>query len=85
MHLKLLQKESFKGTVDLIGNKITDKITKVSNNSLQNHSETDTNKHDKKRYITPDEIQEIIYELRLKQYNVGLSKNNKSFEKFTTK
>ena len=81
---RVIQRTS-EGTVDLISNKITDKITKVSNNSLQNNSETDTNKLDKKRYITPDEIQEIIYELRLKQYNVGLSKNNKSFEKFTTK
>ena len=70
---RVIQRTS-EGTVDLIGNKISDKITKVSKNSLQNNSETDTNEHDKKRYITPDEIQEIIHELRLKQYNVGLSK-----------
>ena len=70
---RVIQRTS-EGTVDLIGNKISDKITKVSKNSLQNNSETDTNEHDKKRSITPDEIQEIIHELRLKQYNVGLSK-----------
>ena len=54
----------------MIGNKITNKITKVSKNSQQNNSETVTNKHDKEipkeRYISPEEIQEIIDELRLK-------------------
>ena len=34
-------------TGDLIGNKITDKITKVSKNSQQNNSETVTNENDK--------------------------------------
>ena len=56
-------------TGDLIGNKIADKITKVSKNSQQNNSETVTNDHDKEtpneRYISPEERQKIIDNLRL--------------------
>ena len=52
---------------DLIGNKIANKVSK---NSHQNISETGTNEHDKKmskeRYVSPEERQEIIDELRLK-------------------
>ena len=52
-------------TSDLIGNKIANKITKLSKNW-----ETDTNTHDKEihkeRYIFPEERQKIIDELRLK-------------------
>ena len=44
MHLKLLQKEQFKkaaeATVDLIGNKISYKITRTSNTSSKNNLET---------------------------------------------
>ena len=44
-----------KATGDLIGNKISNKITKVSKNSDQNNSETVTYEHDKEipkeRYI----------------------------------
>ena len=47
------------------------KITKVSKNSLNNNSETVTNKNDKeipkKRYISPEERQKIIDNL-IKQY-----------------
>ena len=54
----------------MIGNKITDTITKVSKQLKQNNSEIVTNEHDqemsKERYISPEEIQEIIDELRLK-------------------
>ena len=62
----------------MIGNKIANAvaksydgiITKVSNNSQQNNSETVTNVHDKEipkeRYVSPEERQEIIDELRLK-------------------
>ena len=54
----------------MIGNKIANKITKVSKNSRQDYSETVINKHDKEipkeRYISPKERQEIIDELRLK-------------------
>ena len=53
----------------MIGNKIANIITKVSENSQQNHSETVINEHDKEipeeRYVSPEESQEIIYELRL--------------------
>ena len=62
---------------------------KVSKNLQQNNSETVTNEHDKEipkeRYISPEERQNIIDELKLKQYNNRISKNNKSFKKFTTK
>ena len=64
-------------------------MTKVSKNLQQNDSETittDRNKEiPKERYISPEERQEIIDKLRLKQYNNGISKNHKSFKKFTTK
>ena len=46
------------------------KVTKVSKNSQQNNSETVTNQHvkeiPKKRYISPEERQEVIDEIRLK-------------------
>ena len=44
---------------DLIGDKMTDKFTKVSKTPSQNNSETIKNEHNKqiskKRYISPDE------------------------------
>ena len=50
-------------------NKIVDKITKVQKNSQQNNSETVTDEHDKEipteRYISPEERQKIINDLRL--------------------
>ena len=57
----------------MTGNKIADKITKVSKTLLQSNSETITNEHDKEMpkniyiyiYIYPEERQEIINELRL--------------------
>ena len=62
--------EAAEATGDLIGNEISDKITKVSKYSLQNTSETVTNEHDKKipkeRYISPEKRQGIIDDLRLK-------------------
>ena len=72
MHLKLLQKKvvqkTEEATVDLIGNKIANRII-VSKKSQQINSETVTNKHDKeiskKRYISPEERQKIIGNLRL--------------------
>ena len=52
-------------TGDLIGNTIVNRITKVLNDS-----ETVTNQHDKEMpkeiYISPEEMKEIIDELRLK-------------------
>ena len=35
----------------------------------------------KGRYISSEERQELIDELRLKQYNNGITKNHKSYEK----
>ena len=53
----------------MIGNKIANRITKVSKSSPQNNSETLTNEHDKEiskeRYISPEGIQEIIDEIRI--------------------
>ena len=39
----------------------------------------------KRRYISPEERQEIIDELRLNYYNNGISKNHRSFKNFTRK
>ena len=65
---RVIQKTE-EATDDLIGNKIADRITKVSKYSQQNNSETVTNEDDKEihkeRYIFPEERQEIIDELRL--------------------
>ena len=57
-------------TGDLIGNKIADKITSVSEKSTKelqnNETEVDVERATpKKRYISPEERQEIIDELRL--------------------
>ena len=65
---KVIQKVA-EATGDLIGNKFADKITKISKNLQQNISETITNEHDKEirkeRYISPEERQKIIDDLRL--------------------
>ena len=74
MRLELLQKERFKKTADaigdLIGNKIPNKIRKALKNSEENNSETVANEDDKEirkeRYISPEEREGIIDELRLK-------------------
>ena len=66
--LKLLQGKQFKKTTeatdDMIGNKIVDRIRKVSKSSQQNNIVTVTNDHDKeipkKRYVSPEESQKII-------------------------
>ena len=55
-------------TGDLIGNKIADKIMSVSKKTQNNKSEADSsNAKDvpRKRYISPEEKQQIINELRL--------------------
>ena len=54
-------------TGDLIGNKIADKITSISKKSSNNNNDDDgveLTTH-KKRYISPEERQQIINELRL--------------------
>ena len=75
MHLKPLPKEQFKrivkktaeATHDLIGNKIAVKITKALKNSPQNNLETVTNEEEisKERYVSPEQRQKIIDNLRL--------------------
>ena len=61
----------------------------VSKYLQQKNPQAVTNEHDKEipkeRYVSTREIQEIIDELRLKQHNEGISKNNKNFNKFSTK
>ena len=63
------KKKTVEATDDLIGNKIANRITKVSRNSQQNNSETVTDEHDKEipkeRYISLEEKQKIIDNLRL--------------------
>ena len=59
----------------------------VSKNSQQNNSETVINEHDKEipkeRYISPEERQKTIDDLRLiKQYN-ATAKNNKFVRQYT--
>ena len=64
---KAIQKAA-EATGDLIGNKIADKITTVSKKPQNNESEADSNSLKdvpKKRYISPEERQQIIDELRL--------------------
>ena len=56
-------------TGDLIGNKLADKITSISkkssnNNNNNNNDDVELTTH-KKRYISPEERQKIINELRL--------------------
>ena len=74
---KRLNKEQFKVTGDVIGNKTADKITSVSkkksnnnNDNNNNINNNNNNEHlelttDKKRYISPEERQQIIDELIL--------------------
>ena len=56
-------------TGDLIGNKIADKITSVSKKKSNNNNNNDDDDvklaTHKKRYISPEERQQIIDELRL--------------------
>ena len=54
----------------MIGNKIANKITGFPNNQQQNKSDTVTNEYDKEipqeRFMSLEERQEIIDQLRLK-------------------
>ena len=65
---KAVQKTA-EATGDLIGNKIADRITKVSKTSPKINSETLTNEHNKEmlkeRYLSPAERQKTIDDLRL--------------------
>ena len=51
-------------TGDLIGNKIADKVTIISKKSSNNNDDVQLTTH-KKRYISPEERQQIINELKL--------------------
>ena len=66
--------KTVEGTGDLIGNKTADKITRISKksptvlHSVELHSkelQNDKMEAPKKRYISPEERQQIIDELRL--------------------
>ena len=68
-----MQKAS-QATADLISNKTANRITKASRTSPQNNSETVTNEAEnieldkeipKERYISPEQRQKIIDDLRL--------------------
>ena len=65
-------------TGDLIGNKIADKIssvsTKKSNNNNNNNEDVELTTH-KKRYISPEERQQIINGLRLVPKKMSIFKN----------
>ena len=67
--MKKSNSKKAEATGDLIGTKIAVKITKVSKNSQQNNSEIVTNENDKeipkKRYMSSEERQTIIDDLRL--------------------
>ena len=67
--LKRVIQKSAEATGYFICNKIADKITKISETSLQNNSKKLTNGHDeeipKERYISPVERQKVIDDLRL--------------------
>ena len=75
---KRVVQKTVEATDDLTGNKIAkaiaesydSKITKILKNSQQNNSESVTNEHDKEipkeKYLSSEERQETIDELRLK-------------------
>ena len=68
-HLKLLQKKTAEAIGDLIDCKIANRITKDSKVSQQNNSGIVTSENDKEepkeRYISAEERQKIIDDLRL--------------------
>ena len=85
---EIVLQDTAEATSDLSGNKIANKIRKVSKNSQQNNLEIVINDNDKEmpkgRYMSPDKRQDIIDDLRLKyQYNNEVSKNNKLVRKYT--
>ena len=61
-------KTTAEATGDLIGNKIADKITSILNKKSSNNDDAEENVEittHKKRYVSPEERQQIIDELRL--------------------
>ena len=69
VHLKLLQKERFKKqqkqVVIYLEIKIADKIARASKPSPQNNSVTSEEEIIRERYMSPEERQKIIDDLRL--------------------
>ena len=72
----------------LIGNKIADKITSVSKKKIAKELPNDETEDaeittHKKRYISPEERQQIIYTIKASViiYNDGIPKNSKFFKK----
>ena len=68
--LKIASKRAIQKTAeatgDLVGNEIADKITSISKNpASEPHSNAVSNEIPKERYISPQERQKIIDELRL--------------------
>ena len=65
-------KKTAEATGDVLGNKIADKITSVSKKSIKKlptiNEDVELTTH-KKRYISPEERQQIIDELRLIRKN----------------
>ena len=64
-------------TGDLIGNKIADKITSASKKPANNNNEDAEITVHRKRYISPEERQQIINELKL------VPKKDKYFKKLS--
>ena len=63
---RVIQKTA-EATCNLIGNKITDKITRASKTSPQNNLETNEEMlMEREKYISPELRQKIIDDLRLK-------------------
>ena len=79
MHLKCFKKSDSKkkkaATCDLIGNKIADKITRVSKTSPQNNSETNREKEREKDIYLQKKEKKIMIDIII-QYNNRISKNN---------
>ena len=63
---RAIQKKAAEATGDLIGNKIADKITSLSNKSSKHSQNDDANNEievTKERFISPEKIQQTIDEL----------------------
>ena len=63
---RAIQKKAAEATGDLIGNKIADKITSLSNKSSKHSQNDDANNEievPKERFISPEKIQQTIDEL----------------------
>ena len=68
--MKKKKKQTAEATGDLIGNKVTDKITRVSKTSPKNNSETNEEEMLRERCISLKERQIIIDDLRLYNNNM---------------